>query len=57
MTDDVLLRRDRDGVAWLTLNRPGARNALSVALMTAMEAALAAIAADRSVRVVVIDRT
>ena len=54
MTDDVLLRRDRDGVAWLTLNRPGARNALSVALMTAMEAALAAIAADRSVRVVVI---
>ena len=27
----VLLRRDQDGVAWLTLNRPRARNALSVA--------------------------
>ena len=29
----LLLRRDADGVAWLTLNRPAARNALSMALM------------------------
>lgn len=50
----ILLRRDEDGIATLTLNRPAARNALSVALMTELEVALAAIAADRSVRVVVL---
>ncbi len=49
-----LLRRDEAGVAWLTLNRPAARNALSVALMAALDDALVAIAADSSVRVVVI---
>ena len=40
MTDDsagLLLRRDQPGVAWLTLNRPAARNALSVALMAALQ--------------------
>jgi enoyl-CoA hydratase/carnithine racemase len=50
----LLLRRDAEGVAWLTLNRPAARNALTVALMGALEAALAAIADDAGVRVVVI---
>jgi enoyl-CoA hydratase/carnithine racemase len=50
----LLLRQDQDGVAWLTLNRPAARNALSVPLMTAMEAALAEVEADPAVRVVVI---
>ncbi len=52
--DPVLLRRDTDHVAHLTLNRPTARNALSVALMTALEEALAEIAQDRAVHVVVI---
>jgi enoyl-CoA hydratase/carnithine racemase len=52
--EPVLLRRDEGGVAFLTLNRPRARNALSVALMTQLEDSLAAIAADASVRVVVI---
>ena len=32
----VLMRRDADGVAWLTMNRPTARNALSMDLMQAM---------------------
>ena len=50
----VLLRRDADGVAWLTLNRPGARNALSMALMQSAVDELAAIAQDPSVKVVVI---
>lgn len=50
----VLLRRDLNGVAWLTMNRPAARNALSMDLMTAMDNELAAIAEDRRVRVVVI---
>jgi enoyl-CoA hydratase/carnithine racemase len=52
--DRLLLRRDADGVAWLTLNRPSARNALSLGLMQALVAELAAIDADPSVKVVVI---
>ena len=31
MTESLVLRQDRDGVAWLTLNRPEALNALSPA--------------------------
>ncbi|MGQ0664194.1 MAG: enoyl-CoA hydratase [Pseudomonadota bacterium] len=52
--EPVLLRRDRDAVAMLTLNRPAQRNALSVALMTAIEAELDRIAGDRGVQVVVL---
>ena len=52
--ESLLLRQDHDGIAWLTLNRPAARNALSVPLMTALEAALADIDADPAVRVAVI---
>ena len=51
---EVLLRSNMDGVAWLTLNRPEARNALSVPLMTALETALDDIARDAAVRVAVI---
>jgi enoyl-CoA hydratase/carnithine racemase len=50
----LLHRRDEAGVAWLTLNRPAARNALSMALMQALDAELAAIGTDRSVQVAVI---
>lgn len=50
----LVLRRDEDGVAQLTLNRPQARNALSTGLMSALQTALDAIAIDRDVRVVVI---
>jgi len=53
-TDPLLLREDEGGVAWLTLNRPGARNALSMPLMSAVEAALDAIEADATVKVAVI---
>ena len=49
-----LLQETRDGVAWLTLNRPQARNALSRGLMTALEGALEAVAADQAVKIVVI---
>ena len=52
--DRVLLRRDVDGVAWLTMNRPAARNALSIDLMQAMLAELDAISTDAAVKVVVI---
>ncbi|MGF1639747.1 MAG: enoyl-CoA hydratase [Rhodospirillales bacterium] len=50
----VLLRNDADGIATLTLNRPDKFNALSVALLTALQRELDAIADDRSVRVVVL---
>ena len=53
MTEE-LLRHDANGVATLTLNRPQARNALSLDLMAALDAALAAIADDPAVRVVVV---
>ncbi|HEY1933915.1 MAG TPA: enoyl-CoA hydratase [Acetobacteraceae bacterium] len=52
-----LLRRDGNGVAWLTMNRPQARNALSLELMTAMESELAAIGDDPATHVVVIAGT
>ena len=52
--EPVLLRNDADGVAVLTLNRPQQRNALSAALMTALQEALDAIAREPSVKVVVI---
>jgi enoyl-CoA hydratase/carnithine racemase len=54
LAEAILLRRDTAGIAWLTLNRPAARNALSMALMQALNAELAAIADDAAVKVVVI---
>jgi enoyl-CoA hydratase/carnithine racemase len=54
MTTDILLRHDDGNIATLTLNRPAARNALSMGLMEALDAALAAIADDNSVHVVIL---
>jgi len=53
-SEPLLLRRNEGGIVTLTLNRPAARNALSVALMTAFQDALDAVASDRAARVVVI---
>ncbi|MFD0934378.1 enoyl-CoA hydratase [Methylobacterium trifolii] len=50
----VLLRADAEGIATLTLNRGPARNALSMALMGALQDQFDAIREDRSVRVVVL---
>ena len=50
-----LLRADAEGVATLTLDRPDARNALSVSLMTELEAAFEDIHASAEVKVVVIE--
>ncbi len=52
--DLLVLREDRDGVARLTLNRPAQRNALSIALMSALQAEIDALADDPKVKVVVI---
>lgn len=50
----ILLREDRGGVARLTLNRPGARNALSRGLIAALQSAFDAIAADRGIKAVIL---
>ena len=44
----------RQGAAWITLNRPDRRNALSAALVNELDAHLAAAAADPAVRCIVI---
>lgn len=50
----MLLRHDTDNIATLTLNRPAARNALSMGLMEALDTELAAIEHDHTVKVVII---
>ena len=54
MSSGLLLRHDTGGVATLTLNRPQARNALSMALMAALKTELDTIDADDTTRIVVI---
>ncbi len=52
---DTLIRRDvHDGIATITLASPGTLNALSTAMLIALEDALAAIASDDTVRVVIL---
>lgn len=58
MTDaatPLVLRQDNGGVCTLTLNRPKARNALSLAMIEAIKSHLDEIAADPKVRVVVLE--
>lgn len=52
--DALVLRQDEAGVATLTLNRPKQYNALSQAMLGALQAALDTVAADKTIRVVVI---
>lgn len=56
MTDGPLLLHDRDsrGVVTLTLNRPRAFNALSEAMLAALSRTFAGLAADETVRAVVL---
>jgi enoyl-CoA hydratase/carnithine racemase len=49
-----LLRQDEGGIAILTLNRPGARNALSEGLIERLTVELDRIAADLSIKAVII---
>lgn len=45
-TEPVLLRRDADGICFLALNRPAARNALNAELFLALDREIAALAAE-----------
>lgn len=53
-SEPVLLREDRDGIAWLTMNRPQQMNLLTSEMLAALQQAFDAIAPDESVRVVVL---
>ncbi len=53
-TAPVLLRRNADGITTLTLNRPAQYNALSEALLGALQAELDDLAQDKAVRCVVL---
>src|SRR5262245_56622778 len=50
----LVLREARDSVAYLTLNNPEKRNALSKALLEELRAHVAAIREDRGVRAVIV---
>ena len=52
--DNVLLRHNARDIAWLTLNRPKAYNALSGDLMSELISSLNSIANERDIKVVVI---
>ena len=53
--EPVLLRRDEGPVAILTLNRPHAMNALSGELIDALKAEFDRLAADKSIRCVIVE--
>jgi enoyl-CoA hydratase/carnithine racemase len=50
----LVLRADQDGVTTITLNAPRSLNALSLAMLQTLDETFAAIAADTSVRVVIL---
>ena len=54
MAEELILRSDAEGIATLTMNAPERLNALSDAMLAALGAAFGALAADRSVRVVIL---
>jgi enoyl-CoA hydratase/carnithine racemase len=54
VSNSELLVEQRRGIAWLTLNRPDKRNALSLSLLLEIDRALKKIADDRDVRAVVV---
>jgi enoyl-CoA hydratase len=52
--DDEVLLDVRDRVAWVTVNRPGVRNALSRAVYTRLSGMIKQLASDKSIRVIVL---
>lgn len=54
MTDPLIRRHDADGIATVTLSAPRSLNALSTEMLRALEAAVAAVADDPAVRVMIL---
>ena len=52
--EPLVLREDREGIAFLTLNRPASRNAPSSKMLSALEESFEAISATPSIRMAVI---
>lgn len=52
--ESVVLREDREGIAFLTLNRPASRNALSSEMLNALEESFEGVTGTPSIRVAVI---
>ncbi|MGB0498942.1 MAG: enoyl-CoA hydratase [Rubricella sp.] len=52
--DDILIREDEGGIATLTLNSPQKLNALSEAMLGALQGAFDALMTDRSVKAIVL---
>ncbi len=52
--EPLVLRQDDGAVALVTLNRPAARNSLSIAMLAALAEVLAGIEADQAIRAVVL---
>ena len=53
-SEKLVLRDDREGIAFLTLSSPATRNALSTAMLAALEETLEAVASQPEIRVAVI---
>jgi enoyl-CoA hydratase/carnithine racemase len=53
-SDVVRLERRADGVAWIVIDRPAARNAMSAAMWAAFGAHVRTVAGDQSVRALVV---
>ena len=54
MAEAILLREDQDRIATLTLNAPASLNALSDAMIAALHAEILRLAADKTIRVVIL---
>ena len=54
MSNEDLIYKQKGSTAWLTLNRPRAMNSISLSIIERMDELLPKIAADDSVRVLVI---
>lgn len=54
MSTDYVLLEVNDGIGWLTVNRPDSLNALTSAVVAALESALRDLEQDRAVKVVVV---
>lgn len=51
---EYVFRRDWDGIAILTMNRPESRNALSLGMISALQCEFQLIAQDKSIKVVIL---
>ncbi len=54
MSNEILFRDDAGGIATLTLNAPASFNALSTAMLTALQTEIARLHSDTSIRVVIL---